>query len=71
MALVRLHYFNGDECWDELGMRKAKCAKLRKMWDIERPHFNGQAGHRYQDTDKHGQVRCVYCWRPMAYKKAA
>lgn len=67
MGIYR-NYFNGNDCWDELHTSKAERAKLRKQWDIESPHFGGSAGHRYQETDKFGQVRCVYCWKPEGYK---
>lgn len=37
--------------------------ELKKVWDLESPHFNNSAPHRYEsDTDF--DDCCVYCLRP-------
>lgn len=43
--------------------------KLRALWDKERPHFGGDAPHRYEGVGKgrHYREECVYCGRPRDY----
>jgi hypothetical protein len=46
-------------------LKEEMITKLRAQWEVDQPHFNGQAPHRYNRGDP---FYCCYCGRPRSYE---